>query len=107
MEGYRPSWGAHTLAAWKERTSQAWAAKEIVKTTEAAWRQESSNHAAAALHGMGLEEREEDEEPETRGEEVAAVQLRTNQKKPTSGKYSGSGKRQKNAFRDLTSSSVR
>jgi hypothetical protein len=85
--------GPHTLAAWKERTAQAWAAKEVVKTTEAAWRQESSSHAAA-LHGMGLQEREEDERSDTEEEEVAAVQLRVTPKKPAAGKYSGSGKKQ-------------
>jgi hypothetical protein len=85
--------GPHTLAAWKERTAQAWAAKEVVKTTEAAWRQESGSHAAA-MHGMGLREREEDERSDTEEEEVAAVQLRVKPKKPAAGKDSGSGKKQ-------------
>jgi hypothetical protein len=84
--------GLYTLAAWKQRTAQAWAAKEVVKTTEAAWRQESSSHAAA-LHGMGLGWRERDEESDTEEEEAAAAQMQVTQKKPTAGKYSGSVKK--------------
>jgi hypothetical protein len=83
--------GPHTLKSWKERTAQAWAAKEVVKATEAAWKLESSSHAA--LHGMGLQWGDEDESSEDE-EEVAAVQLRPTPKKPASGKYSGSSKKQ-------------
>jgi hypothetical protein len=86
--------GAHTLAAWKQRTAQAWAAKEIVKNTEAAWRQESLSHAAA-LHGMGLGEREENESDAEEEEVAAAQQLRATPKKPAAGKHSGPGLKKK------------